>query len=96
MDLCKEETQWTLILQGPWWSQRRLTQLNSSAIGEMNQRKFAPNLSLIRIRIPTCAPVSTWSITFGSNVQSRWFKLGWKNNLKGYNFVVYEKSEFWS
>ena len=75
---------------------KRPTQLNSSPIGARNQRKFAPNPSPIRIRIPTYTSVSIFSITLGSNVQSRLFKLGWKVNLKGYNFVVYQKSEFWS
>ena len=83
-----------LILQGPWWSQRRPTQLNSSPIGVRNQRKFAPNPSSIWIRIPACSPISIWSIIFGSDIQSRLIKLGWKANLKGYNFVVYQKSEF--
>ena len=32
-------------------------------IGVRNQKKFAPN--------PDCAPVSIWSITFGSDVQLR-------------------------
>ena len=73
---------------------RRPTQLNLSPIGARNQRKFASNPSPIRIRIPACTLVSIFGITFGSDVQSRWFKLGWKVNLKGYNFVVYQKSEF--
>ena len=72
------------------------TQLNSSPIGVSNQRKFAPNPSPIRIRIPACTLVSIWSITFSEDVQSRWFKLGWKANLTGYNFVVYQKSKLWS
>ena len=63
-------------------------------IGVRNQRKFAPNPSPIRIRILAFAPASIWSITFGSDDQSRCFKLGWKSNLKGYNFVVYKKAEF--
>ena len=74
---------------------RRPTQLNSSPIGERNQRKFAPNSSLIQIRILACTSVSIFGITFVSNIQSRWFKLGWKLNLKGYSFVVYQKSELW-
>ena len=74
---------------------RRPTQLNSSPIGAKNQRKFAPNPSPIRIRIPACTSVSIFSINFGSNIQSRWFKLEWKVNLKGYNFLVYQKSKFW-
>ena len=69
---------------------RRPTQLNLSPIGAKNQRKFAPNPSPIQIRIPACTSVSIFSITLGSDVQSRWFKSGWKNNLKGYNFVVYK------
>ena len=75
---------------------RKPTQLNLIPIGVRNQRKFTPNSSPIRIRIPACTSVSIFGITFGSDVQSRWFKLGWKVNLKGYNFVVYQKSEFWS
>ena len=62
---------------------RRTTQLNSSPIGARNQRKFAPNPSPTRIRIPACTSVSIFDITFGSDIQSRWFKLGWKVNLKG-------------
>ena len=74
---------------------RRPTQSNLSPTGA-NQRKFAPNPSPIRIRIPACTSVSIFGITFGLDVQSRWFKPGWKVNLKGYNFLVYQKSEFWS
>ena len=74
---------------------RRPTQLNSSPIGARNQKKFAPNPSPIRIRIPACTSVSIFGITFGSDIQSRWFKLGRKVNLKGYNFLVYQKSELW-
>ena len=74
---------------------RRPTQLNLSPTRVRNQRKFAPNLNPIRIRIPACTSVSIFGITFGSDIQSRWFKLGWKVNLKGYNFVVYQKSELW-
>ena len=73
---------------------RRPTQSNLSPIGARNQRKFAPNPSPIRIRIPACISVSIFGITFGSDFQLRLFKLGWKVNLKGYNFVVYQKSEF--
>ena len=75
---------------------RRPTKLNSSLIGARNQRKFAPNPSPIRIRIPACTSDGIVGITFGFDIQSRWFKLGWKFNLKGYNFVVYQKSELWS
>ena len=75
---------------------RRPTQLNLSPIGVRNQRKFAPNPSPIRIRILACTSVSIFSITLGSNVQLKWFKLGWKVNLNGYNFVVYQKPKFWS
>ena len=50
---------------------RRPTQLNLSPIGARNQSKFAPNPSPIRIRIPACTSVSIFSITFGSDVQSR-------------------------
>ena len=74
---------------------RRPTQLNSSPIGARNQRKFVPNPSPIRTRIPACISVSIFGINFGLDIQSRWFKLGWKDNLKGYNFVVYQKSELW-
>ena len=45
-----------------------------------NQRKFAPNLSPIRIRILAFAPVSIWSITFGSDDQSR-DASSWVGNL---------------
>ena len=69
---------------------RRLTQLNLR-----NQRKFAPNPSPIRIKISAYTSVSIFSITFGSDIQLRWFKLDWKFNLKGYNFIVYQKSELW-
>ena len=72
---------------------RRPTQLNLSPTGVRNQRKFASNPSPIRIRILTCTSVSIFGITFNSYIQSRWFKLGWKVNLKDYNFVVYQKSE---
>ena len=72
---------------------RRLTQLNLSPTGARNQRKFAPNPSPIRIRISTCTSISIFGITFSSYIQLRWFKLGWKVNLKGYNFVIYQKSE---
>ena len=47
---------------------RRPTQLNSSPIGARNQRKFAPNPSPIRIRIPACTSVSIFGITFGSDI----------------------------
>ena len=56
--------------------------------------KFAPNPSLIWIKILVWAPVSIWSITFSSNVQLRLFKLDGKANLKDYNFIVYQKFEF--
>ena len=74
---------------------RKPTQLNLSPIGARNQRKFAPNPSPIRIKIPACTSVSIFGITFGSDIQSSRFKLGWKVNLKRYNFVVYQKSELW-
>ena len=74
---------------------RKPTQLNLRPTGARNQRKFAPNPSPIRIRIPTYTSVSIFGITFGSDIQSRWFKFYWKFNLKGYNFVVYQKSELW-
>ena len=61
---------------------RRPTQLNLIPTRARNQRKFAPNPSPIRIRILACTSVSIFSITLGSDVQSRWFKLGWKNNLR--------------
>ena len=48
---------------------RRPTQLNLSPTGARNQRKFAPNLSPIQIRIPACTSVSIFGITFGSNIQ---------------------------
>ena len=71
---------------------RKPTQLNLSPIGARNQRKFTPNPSLIWIRIPAYTLVSIFDITFGSDIQLRRFKLGWKVNLKCYNFVVYQKS----
>ena len=73
---------------------KRPIQSNLSPIGARNQRKFASNPSPIRIRISACTSVNIFGITFGSEVQLRWFKLGWKDNLKGYNFVVYQKSKF--
>ena len=75
---------------------RRPIQSNLNPIRARNQRKFASNPSPIRIRIPACTSVSIFSITLGSDVQLRLFKLGSKVNLKGYNFVVYQKPEFWS
>ena len=74
---------------------KRPTQLNLSPIGVRNQRKFAPIPGPIWIRIPACTSVSIFSITLGSHIQLRWFKLGWNFNLKGYNFLVYQKSELW-
>ena len=62
----------------------------------MNQMKFTPNSSPIRIRILAYTSVSIFGITFGLDVLLRLFKLSWKFNLKGYNFVVYQKSKFWS
>ena len=50
-------------------SQKRPTQWNLSPIGGRNQRKYAPNPTPIRIRIPTCALVSILGITFDSDVQ---------------------------
>ena len=43
---------------------RRPTQLNSSPVRASNQRKFVPNPSPIRIRIPACTIVSIFGITF--------------------------------
>ena len=74
---------------------RRTTQLNLSPTGARNQRKFAPNLSPFRIRISACTSISIFDITLSSNIQSRWFKLGWKVILKRYNFVVYQKCKLW-
>ena len=74
---------------------RRPTQLNLSPTGARNQKKFALNPSPIRIRISVFTSVSIFGITLSSDIQSRWFKLGWKFNLKGYNFLVYQKSELW-
>ena len=48
---------------------RRPTQSNLSPIGARNQRKFAPNPSPIRIRIPAYTLVSIFGITFSSDVQ---------------------------
>ena len=50
---------------------KRPTQLNLSPIGVRNQRKYAPNPSPIRIRIPDYTSVSIFGITFVSDVQSR-------------------------
>ena len=76
-----------------------LSQLNQAnlhpARHEFKRRPTQLNPSPIRIRIPACTSVNIFSITFGLDIQSRWFKLGWKVNLKGYNFVVYQKSELW-
>ena len=74
---------------------RRPTQLNLSPTGARNQRKFAPNPSPIQIRILACTSFSIFDINFVSDIQSRWFKLGWKVNLQGYNFVVNQKFELW-
>ena len=75
---------------------RKLNQANlHPARHEFKRRPTQLNPSPIRIRIPTCTSVSIFGITFGSDIQSRWFKLGWKFNLKGYNFVVYQKFELW-
>ena len=71
-------------------SQSRPTQWNLSPIGVRNQWKFATNSSPIRIKIPTCAPVSILDIRFSLDVQSRWPIR--KINLKGYNFLVNQKS----
>ena len=67
---------------------RRPTQLNLIPTRARNQRKFAPNPSPIRIRILDYTLVGIFGITLGSDVQLRWFKLGWKVNFKGYNFLV--------
>ena len=76
-----------------------LSQLNQAnlhpAKHEFKRRPTQLNPSPIRIRIPTCTSVSIFGITFVSDIQLRWIKLGWKFNLKGYNFVVYQKSELW-
>ena len=76
-----------------------LSQLNQAnlhpARHEFKRRPTQLNPSPIRIRIPTCTSVSIFGITFASDIQLRWIKLGWKFNLKGYNFVVYQKSELW-
>ena len=50
---------------------RRPTQSNLSPIGARNQRKFAPNSSPIRIRIPDCISVSIFGIPLSSEVQLR-------------------------
>ena len=50
---------------------KRSIQLNLSPIGVRNQRKFAPNPSPIRIRIPDYISISIFGITFGSDVQLR-------------------------
>ena len=70
---------------------KKVNPIKFSPIEVGNQRKFAPNPSPIRIRIPDCTLVSIFGITFSSKVQLGWFKLGWNVNLKGYNFVVCQK-----
>ena len=77
------------------WIQEKTNTIKFKSNWERNQRKFARNPSPIRIRISACTSVSIIGITFDSDIQSRWFKLVWKVNLKGYNFVVYQKSELW-
>ena len=76
-----------------------LSQLNQAnlhpAKHEFKRRPTQLNPSPIRIRIPTCTSVSIFGITFASDIQLRWIKLGWKFILKGYNFVVYQKSKLW-
>ena len=47
---------------------KRPTRLNLSPNGVGNQRKFVPNPSPIRIRIPACTSVSIFGITFGSDL----------------------------
>ena len=68
-----------------------LGQLNQAnlhpARHEFKRRPTQLNPSPIQIRISACTLVSIFGITFGSDVQSRWFKLGWKVNLKGYKFT---------
>ena len=85
-------------LQG-LYMQSGLSQLNQTnlhpAKHEFKRRPTQLNPSPIQIWIPACTSVSIFGITFGSDIQLRWFKLGWKFNLKGYNFVVYQKSELW-
>ena len=71
---------------------KKANPIKFSPIGVRNYRKFAPNSNPIRIRISTCTSISIFGITCGSDVQLRLFKLGWNFNLKGYNFVVYQKS----
>ena len=83
------------LISSQAWIQEKTNPIKFKSNWRRNQRKFAPNPSPIRIRIPACTLFSIFGITFGSDIQSRWFKLGWKFNLKGYNFVVYQKSELW-
>ena len=62
----------------------QLNQVNlHPARHEFNRRPTQLNSSPIRIRISACTSVSIFGITFGSDIQLRWFKLGWKFNLKG-------------
>ena len=72
---------------------RRPTQLNLSPTGARNQRKFAPNPSPIRIRIPACTSISIFGITFRAHMSNQ-DDSSWKVTLKGYNFVVCQKSKF--
>ena len=77
------------------WIQEKTNPIKFKSNWSKESKKFAPNLSPIRIRISACTLVSIFRITLGSGVQLRWFKLGWKVNLKGYHFVVYQKPKFW-
>ena len=78
------------------WIQEKTNPIKFKSNWSKESKEICNNPSPIRIRISACTSVSIFSITLGSNVQLRWFKLGWKVNLKGYNFVVYQKPKFWS
>ena len=77
------------------WIQEKTNPIKFKSNWSKESKEICNNPSPIRIRISACTSVSIFGITFGSDIQSRWFKLGWKVNLKGYNFVVYQKSELW-
>ena len=77
------------------WIQEKTNPIKFKSNWSKESKEICNNPSPIRIRISACTSVSIFGITFGSDIQSRWFKLGWKFNLKGYNFVVYQKSKLW-
>ena len=62
---------------------RKSTQLNLNPTGARNQRKFAPNPSPIRIRIPACISVSIFGITFWLRPPIEAIQVGLESKLKG-------------